>query len=225
MQCYIILYSNEGYFLIFEKRTEGFFFHNSAGPGGTIYPPNGTPIFNGPGLFAFPGGALNPGEQPYAGCLREFMEECGNQITFGYQLGMPQSLQTLTTVTIDGPNGDPFDVLNSVLNTAAGNYYTLYLQFATNDLRQIQDLVMNTNLQQAAQVERDIQYNEIRTYNDIFVGYPFCPLDDELGDVQIWQVLREINEIRQLDQNPATDWYYNMIVYLANTILNLGIPY
>ncbi len=216
MQCYIILYSNEGYFLIFEKRTEGYFFQ------GTIYPPNGTPIHNGPGLFAFPGGALHAGEQPYLGCLREFIEECGNDIDFGFEIGQPQSLATLNDVRI---NNLTFDILSSNIATSVGNYHALYLEFTIDDLRDIQYVILNTNFDQANQVRNDIHYNEIRNYNDIFQGYPFCPLDDELGDVQLWQIEREINEIRLLDQNVATDWYYDMIVYLANTILNAHINY
>lgn len=216
MQCYIILYSHEGYFIIFEKREEGFFFQ------GVIYPPNGIliPIANGAGLYAFPGGALNVGEQPFEGCLREFTEECGADIVFGYGHQAP-SLLTLTTLTI---NGSIYNILSNDLNTVTGNYHTLYLQFNTDDLRQIQNIVLN-NIEQANQVRRDIHYNEIRNYNQIFIGYPFCPLDDELGNSQLWQVQREINEIRLLRQSQYTNWYYDMIVYLANTILNLGIRY
>ncbi len=216
MHCYIILYSNEGYFLIFEKRTEGYFFQ------GTIFPPNGTPIHNGPGLFAFPGGALNPGEEPYLGCLREFIEECGNDIDFGFEIGQPQSLATLIDVRI---NNLTFDILSTELATAGANYHVVCLEFTTESLREIQAVILQTNFDHANQVRNDIHYNEIRNYAEIFQGYPFCPLDDELGDVQLWHIEREINEIRLLEQNAATDWYFDMIVYLANTVLNAQINY
>lgn len=223
MQCYTILYSKEGYFLLFEKRNEAFFFHGNNGSPGAIFPPNGTPITNGPGLFAFPGGSLNNNEPPLQGCTREFKEECGHNITFRYlPLNQPQSLATLNNLSI---NGTPYEILYSEMDTQNPQYLTLYVEFSTSDLREIQDLIMNTNLSQANQVRSDIRYNEIRTYNDIFMAYPYCPDDDELGTVQLWQVQREINEIRQLAQNTATDWYFQMIVYLANTILNFGIVY
>ncbi|WP_123774149.1 NUDIX domain-containing protein [[Flexibacter] sp. ATCC 35103] len=223
MQCYIILYSREGYFLIFEKREEAFFFHGSNGRTSKIFPPNGVPITNGAGLFAFPGGALDPGEEPFKGCLREFREECGNAISFGYvPANQPQSLLYLDNLTIDTAR---YNILYNQLNTVGSNYTTLYLEFSNDDLRQIQDLISTTNFEAAKMARLGIHNNQIRDYDSIFRDYPFCPLDDELGQVQLWQVKREINEIRDLRTNRATDWYYNMIVFLANQILQLNINY
>ncbi|WP_459210837.1 NUDIX domain-containing protein [Aquimarina rhabdastrellae] len=220
MQCYVVLYSQEGYFIIFEKREKAFFFHSS-NQSGTIYPPDGITITNGGGLYAFPGGKLDTGEEPFKGCLREFREECGNSITFGYTpVNQPQSLVTLSSVTIDTAQ---YNILLSLLHTVENNYYTLYLEFTTNNLRQIQNIITNTNFDQANQARRDIHYNEIRSYNEIFEGYPFCPLDDELGFSELWLIDREINEIRRLKDNQATDWYYDMIMYLANDILDKNI--
>ncbi|KIX21467.1 hypothetical protein SY27_07085 [Flavobacterium sp. 316] len=223
MQCYTILYSQEGYFLIFEKREEGFFFHDAVGTGGFIYPPNGIPIKNGGGLFAFPGGAVNQEEEPFKSCLREYTEECGNSISFNYYpLNQPQSLATLSSMSI---NGETYTILLGLLETIPDKYYTLYLEMSLDDLRQIQAIIVSTNFNQASQARENIHYNKIKNYTQIFEAYPFCPLDDELGQVQLWQALREVNEIRLLSKNKATDWYYDMIVYLANTILNLGIPF
>lgn len=223
MQCYIILYSKEGYFLIFEKREEAFFFHGSNGRPSKIFPPDGVPITNGPGMFAFPGGALDSGEEAFKGCLREFREECGNAISFGYMpANQPQSLLNLNNLKIDTST---YSILYNTLNTVGDTYTTLYLEFSIDDLRQIQDIIVSTNFEAANQARLDIHYNEIRDYDSIFRYYPFCPLDDELGQAQIWNVAREINQIRELQANNATDWYYDMIVFLANEILQLNINY
>lgn len=222
MQCYIILYSNDGRFLTFTKRNMAYFFHNANGQGGAIYP-HGLPINNGPGLFAFPGGKLDKGEVPFQGCLREFIEECGSQINFGYlPLNQPRTLATLNNVTI---NGHHFNITGNTFNTIATNYCALYLQFDAAVLEQIEAIILDTNLENAANAAAEIRDENFGTYDAIFNIYPFCPLDNELDDCNLWQVEDEINQIRLLNQNPATDWYYNMIVYLANTILNLGIPY
>ncbi len=223
MQCYIMLYSKEGYFLIFEKREEGFFFEGTNGGQGVIYPPDGHPIVHGPGLYAFPGGKLHKIETPFKGCLREFTEECGNQISFDYT--PPNQLETLTALSSININRSSYKILFSILNTVPNNYHTLYLNFETSDLRQIQNIVTNTNFVQANQVRSDIHNTKIRSYNAIFQRYPYCPSDDELGHSELWQIEREINEIRLLRTNQATDWCYDMIVYLANTILHARIPY
>jgi 8-oxo-dGTP pyrophosphatase MutT (NUDIX family) len=223
MQCYIILYSREGNFLIFEKREEAFFFHGSNGRPSKIFPPDGTPITNGPGRFAFPGGALDSGEELFKGCLREFREECGNAISFGYvPANKPQSLLYLNNLKL---NTSTYSILYNQLNTVGRDYTTLYLEFSNDDLRQIQTIILTTNFEAANQVRRDINQNIIRDYDSIFQYYPFCPLDDELGQVQIWNVVREITEIRDLRANRATDWYYDMIVFLANQMLQLNINY
>lgn len=223
MQGYIILYSRQGNFLIFEKREEAFFFHGSNGSPSAIFPPDGIPITNGPGKFAFPGGAINSGEEPFKGCLREFREECGNAISFGYEpANQPQSLLNLNNLIIDTSR---YDILYNQLNTVGSNYTTLYLEFSNDDLRQIQNIIVTTNFEEANQARRDIHYNEIKNYDSIFQYYPFCPLDDELGQVELWNLIREVNEIRALGRDRETDWYYNMIVFLANQILQLNIHY
>jgi 8-oxo-dGTP pyrophosphatase MutT (NUDIX family) len=222
MQCYIVLYSSEGCFLTFTKRTRSYFFHNSDGSGGVIYP-NGVALNNGPGLFAFPGGALDDGEQPFEGCLREFIEECGAQISFGFfPLNEPQTLETLSNVTIDG---NQYNIIYSILNTVNNDYCVLYLEFENTDLEQIETIILDTNFEDASNAVAEIIDGNFGSYDAIFNIYPFCPLDNELRDIEIWQIQNQINEIELLNQNQATGWYYNMIVYLANDILDANIPY
>jgi 8-oxo-dGTP pyrophosphatase MutT (NUDIX family) len=224
MQCYTILYSKEGYFLIFKKRAESYFFHGSNENSGTIFPPNGTPIIHGPGMFTFPGGALNLGEDEFKGCLREFREECGSAISFGYQLAnKPQSLLYLDNLILDGSK---HPILYNQHQIVGNDYTVLYLEFSIDNLKQIQDIILTTNFEAANQVRKDIQDRKISDYDSIFQRYPFCPLDDELGQVQIWQVTREKNQIRDLKKDKGvTDWYYDMIVFLANEILQFNVEY
>lgn len=154
--------------------------------------------------------------------MREFIEECGNQIVFNYlPANQSQSLLTLNNVSI---NGSAFDILESILNTTP-DYYTLYLEFDIEDLEQIEALILDTNLEEAINAQAEIIDGNFGTYEAIFNIYPFCPLDNELEDAELWQVQGQINQIRLLRQNPATDWYFNIIDYLANIILDLSIPY
>lgn len=53
---------------------------------------------NGPGEFAVPGGAYEPGESMAAGVLRELAEECGDQ----FKVRAPVPLCVLTYVTTTG---------------------------------------------------------------------------------------------------------------------------
>lgn len=104
-------------------------------------------------------------------------------------------------------------------------YYALYLEFSTANLNEIETIILDTNLEDTSNAVADIIDGNLGSYEGIFNLYPFCPLDNELATIQRWQVQNQINEIRLLNQNNATNWYYNIIVYLANTMLNLGIPY
>lgn len=218
MQCYTIFYSQDGSFLIFEKRTESFFFHPDQ-----VFGPNGNPVANGPGTFAFPGGLLNNGEADFLGCLREFTEECGRDIVFNFA-NNNRVWNNLRTVTIDG--NPPIAIPEYHLHTVGNDYHALYLEVAYADLRQLQVLIADTNFSEADQARADIANDPNMTYADVVQQYPFAPMDDELGQVQMWHVRREVDEIRELRNNVGvTDWFFYMINELANTLLGANIPY
>lgn len=226
MQCYTILYTDSGHFLNFVKRSTAYFFHNATGTGGTLYP-NGVAITNGPGLFAFPGGALDNGEVPFQGALREFTEECGSQIWFQYNPPTGYQINQLANIIFDTPGTTgvytPYPILNAQINQTS-NYYALYLQVSDDSLNQI-ELIMGTNLEENSSAAAEVIDGNFGTYDAIFNYYPYCPPDNELSEANIWQVQQDIDEIRALQANTQTDWYYDMIVYLANNLLNLGINY
>lgn len=221
MQCNIILYSVEGYFLTFTKRDRGYFFQGKNGSTGSIYP-QGIAIRNGSGLFAFPAGELNNGETSLQGCLRQFVEKCGNSCFFSYlPLNEPKSLLTIDTITIDNYS---YPILEAEINRNP-DYYTLYLEFSLEDLRQIEAIISNINLEDSMNAKSEIIDGKFETYEAIYIEYPFCPLDNELASAELWQVQDQISEIRSLQYNPTTECYFDMIVYLANTVLNKNIPY
>ncbi|TRX35521.1 hypothetical protein FNW52_10805 [Flavobacterium sp. ZT3R18] len=218
MKCYIVLYSQEGYFLTFTKRDLTYFSHDT----NEIYP-DGLSIENGPGQFAFPGGVFNKDEELFRACLRKFTEECGKEITFEFfPLNRLQSLLTLRNMIV---NGAKYEILLSLLNTVPNKYHTLYLEFTTDDLRQIQNSIANTNIAQANRARIGVYNNVIQNYDQIFKYNPFCPLNDELFNPELWQIKREIDKIKFLSKSPITNGYYEMIVYLANYILNANTPY
>ena len=223
MQCYTILYTGTGYFLTFVKRTTAYFYHNADGQGGTLYE-QGLPITNGPGLFAFPGGRLDQGETPTEGCLREFTEECGSKISFSYNAAGTQVESIIFNDANNQQVAEEYDILHSQINGTA-DYQALYLQVSDEDLNQIEMVIMDTNLEENSNAAAEVSDGNFGTYDAIFNTYPFCPLDNELSEANVWQVQQDINQIQALNANVQTDWYYAMIVDLANGILNMNINY
>jgi hypothetical protein len=59
MECYVVLYSQEGCFLTFTKRDLTYFSHDA-----NEINPNGFSIENGSGQFAFSGGGVNNDVEP-----------------------------------------------------------------------------------------------------------------------------------------------------------------
>jgi hypothetical protein len=219
MKSYVVLYSQEGYFLTFTKRDLTYFNHDTKEVN-----PNGVSIEKGSGQFTFSGGRFdNNEEEPFRACLRKLTEECGKEISFEFfPLDQPQSLLTLRNMIV---NGVSYEILLSFWNTVPNNYHTLYLELSIDNLRQIQDFVTNTNIAQANRARIGIYNNVIQNYDEIFKYNPFCPLNDKLFNSELWQIKSEIVKIRFLSQNQITKGYYEMIIYLANDILNANVPY
>lgn len=216
MKYYTVLYSHEGYFLTFTKRDYSYFKTNEINSHGFI-------IDDGPNQFTFPGGSFaNKEEKPFMVCLRTFREGCGKKISFQFSpLDKEQSLGNLRNMML---NRKSYEILLGRLMTQANQCHILYLEFSTKDLKQIQGHISTTNIAQA-NLARIAIYNEvIQEYEQIFKYFSFSPLNDTLHYPELWQI-GEIEKIKLLKQNKMTTIYYNMIVYLANNILNANISY
>jgi ADP-ribose pyrophosphatase YjhB (NUDIX family) len=220
MKCYVVLYSQEGCFLTFTKRNLAYFYHDT-----NEINPVGFSIENGSGQFTFSGGRFNDDEEPFKACLRKFTEECGKEIFFEFFTSDQSQSESLLTLRNMKVNGARCEVLLSFLNTVPNNYHTLYLEFSPYNLRKIRNMVTNTNIAQANRARIGIYNKVIQNYDEIFRYNLFCPLNDKLFNSELWQIEREIDKIRLLSQNQTTNGYYEMIVYLANDILNASIPY
>jgi 8-oxo-dGTP pyrophosphatase MutT (NUDIX family) len=218
MKSYVVLYSQEGYFLTFTKRDLTYFNHDTKEVN-----PNGVSIEKGSGQFTFSGGRFDNNEEPFVACLRKLTEECGKEISFEFfALNKSEPLLILRNMIM---NGASYEILLSFWNTVPNNYHTLYLELSTDNLRQIEDIIKNTNIAQANRARIGIYNNVIQNYDEIFKHNPFCPLNDKLFNSELWQIQSEIVKIRFLSQNQITKGYYEMIIYLANDILNANVPY
>lgn len=218
MQCYTILYTIEGYFLTFTKRERSYFYHGNPGQIFT----NGVAVTNGPGLFAFPGGRVDVTETAFEGCLREFTEECGCQIAFDFTL-YGNTIDELIGLTLTNLS-EPCDVL-SAQEYENDDYYALFIQFNADDFRQIELNITETTMENNANAAFEVRSGNFASYDAIFNIYPYCPLDNELYEAEVWHIRHQIDEIRALANDQETDWYFDMIVFLANVILDEDVPY
>lgn len=128
-QVYTVVYSNENTTcLIAEKKTRGFYFAgvaltNAAGQ-----------ILNYSGQDVFPGGALNGGEAPQAGAIREFREETGIDLAGVTTLGSALKSFNAQGVDITGTG-------------AAAAFHCLYINVSPAVLAQlVTDVTHNLSL-------------------------------------------------------------------------------
>lgn len=217
MKCYIILYSQDGYFLTFTKRGFSYFSNDF----NEIYT-KGHSIDEGANQFAFPGGMLSNKKEPFNDCLRKFIEGCGKEIIFEFFPSKPQTLVNLRRMIVHDTS---CEILLGFIDTLVNQYHVLYLEFSTVDLRQIHARITNTNFVHADRARIGIYNDVIQNHTQIFTYHPFCPLNDELCNPELWQIEEKVEEIKLLRESQTTNKYYNMIEYLANDILNANISY
>lgn len=201
MQVYAVLYSGEGNFLMGRKPKLGYFFHDSSD--GEIYP-KGVSL-NGAEKPALPGGKLE-GEDIEAGAQKEFQEECGEKISF-----------SSSSLTI---NGQKYELkATDTEKSSCDKYYAAFFKFADKDLKEIFNLILNTNLRQAKNAVEKICNKEITVYKDIIKEYTYCPPDNELDTAEIWNLKGNKEEIDKLEKDNATGWFYEILMYLKQKLI------
>ncbi|MDR6502025.1 NUDIX hydrolase [Burkholderia sp. DN3021] len=195
-QTYAVVYDTSKNFFIAVKNTSGFFFHTDNNGNGNIYPPDGTPIRNGPGEPALPGGGLAANTDPAIGAANEFQEETGVELRkFDGKL-MPKEWHH---------------------GTGKSEYYGVYYQFSNAVFNDISGKAI-ANLKTGADAAAAIGNGRIGTYKDIFKIYPNCPKDNELATGSIWNLDRDWSKIQALNNSQSTNWFYIILKNLKDNI-------
>ena len=213
MQIYTLIYSATGQFLIFTKPLKGYFFKNGA----AIYS-DGQDLNSG-GNSALPGGRVEFLDKSLvAAGRREFIEECGGRFEFR---SAPERLCLgQTSLRILNEAGQVFQAM---VNSQNVQYAAYYFELGLEYLEALLDLMSRTEptqgtLVQGVEAAQEIQAGTITNYATIFENYPFCPLDNELESVRMWNVLdgHFDDDINRLAESEETDWYYRIIMNLQD---------
>ncbi|MBS1665475.1 MAG: NUDIX domain-containing protein [Bacteroidetes bacterium] len=197
-QVYAVVYNGRGNFMIAFKNLRGYFFHNPNGAGGSIIPA-GQPL-NGANNWAFPGGALDG--PPYsnarviAGAIRELQEETGIEVGTGH-----------CTPAIFG----------------GGAYYAVYFLVADTFIATLQEARsrLDAGVNAVAAI-RAGTYTRNDQYDDLMAAFN-CPQDNELSNIFTWNLFDDWNEIERLRNDPATDWYYAILLNLRNQLFRVTV--
>jgi ADP-ribose pyrophosphatase YjhB (NUDIX family) len=198
---YAVLYSLDGWFLLAFKAARGYYFGDGAN--GAVYQ-QGVPL-NGGNNYALPGGAVGQGETLAQAAEREFFEE--------------------TAYVPPDDNG----VISHQFTSQYGAAY-----FLADDAAQVgayQTTISLGSLPHAWTIANAIYagqitaYNQIPNYANTYQLNPW-PHDNELQTVYLYNILDDqVWNWIQTWSNPASglDWYYNVLAYLRQTILQTPI--
>jgi len=149
-------------------------------------------VLNGAGRRALPGGKRDPGESTSAGALREWNEE-----TYC-------DLQTTNTQYKDWKL------------FGAGYFLQPEDSLAPMVARITKEVLPAANL-----AAGEIQEGKITEYAEIAGKYPDAPADNELADMEIWNLDTDWTRIETWKNHPDIGWYYDVLHYLKTTILKL----
>lgn len=193
-QVYAVVHDGTGNFLMARKNTYGFFF--STNGGAIVQKGQG---LNGAGLPAFPGGGLES-YTAIEGAKKEFLEETRVNLN---QFGLKCA--------------------EFKYNSRRGKHLfsAVFFQVDTTYLRTIQKLAAK-NLIIGNDVASAIYRNKATSYKDNIENNPYCPLDNELFSIEIWNVDTNKDDINALCDHEQVGWYYLIIKELEKRFVVIG---
>ena len=226
---YTVVYSEYGgnYFLVgFQKKAKGYYFSDGKGSGKIVV--KGQPL-NGALKFALPGGQFegtdwDDDDDVIQQCEKEFIEECGREISFpandeiedgGSSSGGDTTIQLVAHLA-----RWPQDI--STRKGTIKGFAAMYLKVPYGQLDTMVGYLTGT-LAQGAQAEQDIITKKLKSkdYDQIGQLYPLSPWDDEIA--LTGPPVLEI-EGAKFDQSPlwgqlsdeGNDWFVTILKNLKN---------
>ncbi|MFE6775349.1 NUDIX hydrolase [Streptomyces sp. NPDC057702] len=186
---YALVYAKDGKFLIAKKRRKSFFYK------GAIYP-EGKKIERGAEKEALPGGRVETAqkETPPAAAAREFQEETG-VADIGQHYAKHRTWKA-----------------------GADTYHGVYFLVETGDKPKGLDAYFGLaggNVIAGRSAASDIESKKITTYGEIHKKYPRAPVDNELYEIQRWDVNNKTTwaeiEKWKKDADPARSWFTDIL--------------
>ena len=190
-QVYACVHDGLGNFFIGVKNKVAYFFHSN---GGKVYP-SGTPITNGPGDPALPGGKLEYND-PAIGAAEELLEETGVQIRDFAPNLKPDEWHKK-------PDGN--------------EYYGVYFQVSPEQFKSIVESA-NSNIKTGVTVAEQIAKGVIKSYAAIHQAFGSCPLDNELASGLVLNITTDWEKIKTFESKDTTSWYFDILLNLKNSL-------
>lgn len=195
IQVYAVVF-HKNHFLLATKNDKGYFFHQWGAGGGEIVPAGQD--LNGGGNYALPGGRLDVGvgENAKDGALKEFYEETNVDLRL-YALGWTVKMfQSTPALYYCGVYFDVGDQLETVAQLAAGNLTAGY--------NAAQGVIAGT-------------YG-VGQYQALRAAFPGCPMDNELGTLQLWDIKSDWDTIKTWQSSPTLGWYYDILKFYRDSL-------
>jgi 8-oxo-dGTP pyrophosphatase MutT (NUDIX family) len=192
VQVYAVYYEPSGRFLIGYKPAKGYYFYNS-GRGRLVRA--GQPL-NGGDNYALPGGKRE-GQEPIADAARrEFMEETAAQI---------DAIQTDTHQFKDKEH----------------EYGAAFFRIEPVTFNAVAYQITDRNLPEGLVARDAVIDGTITQYAQIHQRFRNAPQDNEFGAAQVWNVNdpTEWSNIARWKDDPVVSWYYQILLYLKQSIL------
>lgn len=219
-QLYAVVHDGEGNFLMAEKNKVAYFFHEDTETGnisGSIYPKGRSQLDRGGGKPAFPGGAIVLGKD-----------------TDQYESSILEGL------LIDGAVKEFFEETNALLHDTKKDqgyklnppifpgyyrgkleYFGVYFEVDKKFLEHLFNTI-KLNLSQGFEAAQAVKQEKFKgTYKQLRTDYKGCPLDNELYEIELWNLIDKWSTIKGwVKPEEGLDWYFHI---LSNLKTHLGI--